>query len=143
MRLMHKKLEIVISGTRSGTWFRGGIYEGKQGYLVITDKVKNVRADVFVRVESVVSSPWTRIPIRYVWPNGSSFRVSTRVVVTGPSIDGRDDCVGSYGMVLNCDYALREDVRMVYTSDVKECLYFHVDSLCPSGAKAEWMGYVY
>ncbi|KAF4565739.1 hypothetical protein EYR36_002317 [Pleurotus pulmonarius] len=112
-RLMHKKLEIVIRGTRSGTWFRGGIYEGKQGYLVVTDKVKNVRADIFVRVDSVVSSPWTRIPIRYVWPNGSSFRVSTRVVVTGPSIDGRDNCVGSYGTVLNCEYAIREDVRMI------------------------------
>lgn len=147
-RLRHKKLEVHISGTRDKTVFRQGKLEGKDGYLVVTSRICNVEASVLVKINSSAREPMTRIPVKYLSPKYSEFPIGTRVVIIGgemPDGHSRDNetWIGFYGVVAPCTYDLHAECRMVCIAPSGPYAYFPVDSLCPSGGKAEWHGYIY
>ncbi len=143
-RLMHRKLEVEVSGTKSLDCFRNGQLEGCKGYTVVTTPIRRQRsADIFVKIDSVDSTPMTRIPIRYLWPKNSTFPPACRVVVRGATIDGNETHIGEYGVVYNSTYELTYNVRCIYILPSGPFEYFDTISLCSSGAKVEWMGYTY
>ncbi|KAF4571128.1 hypothetical protein EYR36_001601 [Pleurotus pulmonarius] len=142
-RLMHRKLEIEIAGTKGGDVFRKGIYEGCKGYTIITAPIRSVSCDIFVKVDSMVSSPMTRIPIIYLRPKSSTFPPAWRVVVKGGTLEDNDSYIGRYAFIAPCTYDLNYNVRLVYILPFGPYEYFDVASLCSSGAMAEWLGYKY
>lgn len=142
-RLMHRKLEIEIAGTKGNNTFRDGIYEGAKGYTVITAPIRNVSCDIFVRVDSMVSSPMTRIPIKYLWPKSSTFPPGWRVVIKGGTLEDNESHIGSYALIAPCAYELEYNVRLVCILPSGLFEYFDITSLCSSGGMVEWLGYKY
>ncbi|KDQ28557.1 hypothetical protein PLEOSDRAFT_1102604 [Pleurotus ostreatus PC15] len=142
-RLMHRKLEIEIAGTKGSGTFRKGIYEGCKGYTIITEPIRSVACDIFVKVDSMESSPMTRIPIKYLWPKSSIFPPSWRVVVKGGTLEDNESYIGSYALIAPCTYELDYNVRLAYILPSGPYEYFQISSLCSSGTMAEWLGYRY
>lgn len=142
-RLMHRKLEIEIAGTKGSNTFREGIYEGFKGYTVITAPIRNASCDIFVRVDSMKSSPMTRIPIKYLWPKSSTFPPGWRVVIKGGTLEDNESHIGSYALIAPSVHELEYNVRLVCILPSGPYEYFDITSLCSSGGVAEWLGYKY
>ena len=140
---MHRKLEIEIAGTKGSEAFRKGIYEGCKGYTIITEPIRSVACDIFVKVDSMESSPMTRIPIKYLWPKSSTFPPSWRVVIKGGTLEDNESYIGSYALIAPCTYELDYNVRLAYILPSGPYEYLNISSLCSSGAMVEWLGYRY
>ncbi|KAF4582632.1 hypothetical protein EYR40_002555 [Pleurotus pulmonarius] len=113
-RLMHRKLEIEISGTRHPEIYRKGRFEGTQGYTIITNSLLDTSKDVYVRVDSMDPSPMTRIPVKYLRPKNSTFPAGVRIVIKGATVDESEGFIGCYGIIHSSDYDLNFDTRLVY-----------------------------
>ncbi len=142
-RLRHRKLEIEVNGTKHGKIFRKGRFEGSQGYTVVTETIRDASKDIYVRIDSTDPTPMTRIPLRFLRPKSSTFYPGLRVVIKGQTVDGQELYIGSYGFVGVSEYELEYDVRLIYVLPSGPYAYFALSSLCPSGDKVEWLGYVY
>ena len=163
MRLMYKKIDVRIQGTRTPMW-RNGQYEDQLGFTVLTEKLHTVESPVVVKVgykqkqisfqaqhlllekttqESLPSSirPQTL-------PHSIASAVGTQVIIIGPDLNGLLDYVGEYTVVAECRWLLEHDQACTYIASMGPrwgaCIYFYLHSLCHSttdgGRPIQWPG---
>jgi hypothetical protein len=163
VRLMFKKIDVRIQGTRSPMW-QNGRYEDQLGFTVFTHQLQTVESPIMVKVgyeEKRISFQAQHLvpettnkqslppSIRsHNCPLSIASVVGTRVIVIGPDLNGLFDYVGQYAIVTECKWPLGHDQACTYIASTGPqwgvCVYFHVNSLCRSltdnGRPIQWPG---
>jgi hypothetical protein len=111
MRLLNKRLDVHIQGTRVDPW-QGGHYEGSCSFLVLEESLGHVTVAVVVKVGPNESCIY--FPLQYIFPlmtteqppnilsNAAQPMISTfgeQVVVIGSYYEGASDFIGYYRLI--------------------------------------------
>jgi hypothetical protein len=145
-RLLHKRLDVRINGTRTTLWHNAR-YEDQCGLLELAKEVTSVKDSVFVRMGYNRSKIY--FPLIHIFPETTTEKpgfvlpsaaqpvvktIGRRVVIIGPDLEGRTDFFGYYAIVTYCPYPLRDDHTCLQIMDVPQVQlgYYAVESICRS-----------
>ena len=147
-RLMHKKLDIRIRGTRV-TRCHNARYENECGFVIPDKKFTSVDDSIVVKVGYNQSRLY--FPLRHIYPEVTTERpnfiarsvaipvaraIGERVVIIGADLEGKMDLLGNYALVIHCIWALDSDqvcLQVLMPRQSDPCVrYFPEKSLCRS-----------
>jgi hypothetical protein len=139
-----------VTGTRKKIW-RSGQYEDHRGFLVLTEVPKKNSTCVLVKLG--FNQVKLKCPIEYLYPETTTeldrlvchedavqidMINCQRVVVIGPSWDGKMEFVGLFGYIVAAShsaYPLQPNQVCVFVykdGQYLDCVYFHINSICRS-----------
>lgn len=149
-RLVHKKLDVRISGTTQPVW-RNGRYEHRAGFIVLRMPLKSESDSITVKVgymQSQVSfRPYHLSPEITMHQEGPGSQIvesaipmtsvlGTRVVIIGPDVIGASNYIGQYALIIYAPYQLNHGETCIQIingeRDAGFIGYFHQTSLCRS-----------
>lgn len=153
-RLLNKKLDIHVQGT-SSTLHYNGRYENQRGFVVLTQKPKDVKTSVEVRLGFARSR--LRFPLWQLYPETTTERpgfippeaarpvfsaVGERVVIIGVDLGNDSAFIGNYGVIDHCRISEIVCVRITTQGPYNgRCCYFDISSVCRSfNERVEWKG---
>ena len=152
-RLVGKKLDVRILGTRQ-TSFHRGRYENNCGFIMLQKVPDNVNHSTLVRIGFEESQ--RSFPIKYLHPQTTterppfvadkdvgpiSSRIGQRVVIIGPDVGKNTELVGNYGHIVDSGHVLPVGLALVQVYGSGNVYgkwgYFNEESLCRSHQETE------
>jgi hypothetical protein len=149
-RLVHKKLDVRISGTTNPVW-RNGRYENKSGFIVLRAPLKSVDDSITVSIGytqgQVSFRAYHLSPEITTEQEGPDSQITlpalpiisvlgTRVVIIGPDVMSTSNYIGQYALIIYAPYQLGPGEVCVQIPngerDAGFIGYFHQASLCRS-----------